>query len=86
MDIREEQASGYSRNGEPDFPVSHVFAGTRLLGTLRNDGFRAFNGDYLNNWVAFAGGNAVPMPAGAFTDRATALRTLLDYVALGGRL
>jgi hypothetical protein len=85
MQIREEQTTGHSKTGQAGHPVTRVFDADRLLGTLRNDGFRAHDGDWVNNWSAFAGGNAVPMPAGAFTDRATALRTLLSYVALGGR-
>ncbi len=82
MNIREEQATGFGPNNglapADAYPITKVFDGDKFLGSLRNDGYRCFNGDFVNDWCAFAGGAAVPMPAGV-TDRETAKRTLIEY-------
>lgn len=76
--IREEQTTGYGHGGSDNHPITKVYDGDRYLGALRNDGYRKFDGDFVNDWSAFAGGAAVPMPAGV-TDRETAKRVLIDY-------
>lgn len=79
--IREEQTTGYGPGASNDnHPLTEVYDGSKLLGTLRNDGFFAFDGEFVNNWVAFAGGASVPMPAGFPTSRDSAKRALLNYV------
>ena len=83
MNIREEQTTGFGPNNglapADNYPVTKVFDGDKFLGSLRNDGYRCYNGEIVNDWVAFAGGAMVPMPAGAHTDRETAKRTLVEY-------
>lgn len=79
MSIREEQATGYGSNGASGHPITKLYDGEKYLGALRNDGFRTYNGDFVNNWVAFAGGASVPMPAGFPTTRETAKIELISY-------
>jgi hypothetical protein len=81
MNLREDQTTGFSNTGVQGHPVTKVYDGDKLLGTLRNDGFQAHDGDFVNNWVAFAGGAAVAMPAGFPTTRETAKQELIRYAA-----
>jgi hypothetical protein len=55
--------------------VSVQFEG-RHIGSIRDDGFRAYSGQWIEDWVAFAGGSMVPT---TYRDREGVLRELVSY-------